>query len=160
MAALEISLKSRKNRDCVSVLVRSCRCPDDKFVCPVHRLSDLVRAKRRTRNGKVFSISASGFTRKLREHLCTLNIQDSNTFSSHSFRRGTAQELLASNGRLVDILKAGDWNSSAFLEYQNKEEIDQLALLDIIADSDDESISTLACMSQEPLLSAARVNYH
>ena len=33
----------------------------DKFVCPVHRLSDLVRAKRRTRNGKVFSISASGF---------------------------------------------------------------------------------------------------
>ena len=45
-AALEISLKSRKNRDCVSVLVRSCRCPDDKFVCPVHRLSDLVRGKR------------------------------------------------------------------------------------------------------------------
>ena len=47
-------------------------------------------------------------------------------------------------------MKAGDWNSSAFLEYQNKEEIGQLALLDIIADSDDESISTLACMSQEP----------
>ena len=140
--ALEISLNRRKNKPQGSVMVRSCRCPQDSVVCPVHCVSELVVTQNRQRRGKLFSLSETGFVRTLREHLSYLQVDSPKLYSSHSFRRGTAQELIASpGGRLVEVLKAGEWSSSSFLEYQDREEIDQLALLDVICEEDeDESL--------------------
>ena len=139
---LEISLKSRKNRPRGSVLRRACRCPGDQLLCPVHALRALLAAQGRSRRvGKVFSLNITGFTRKLREHLSALEVDDPAAYASHSFRRGSAQQLLKDGGRLAHILRAGEWRSASFLDYQDKELIDQAAVLDLIieADSGDES---------------------
>ena len=39
--------------------------------------------------------------------------------------------------RLADVLKAGEWSSAVFMEYQDREEVDQMALLDLICDADE-----------------------
>ena len=74
---------------------------------------------------------------RLCDHLRALGVPDVDRFSSHSFRRGTAQEIMR-QGRLADVLKAGEWSSSAFLEYQNREEIDEMAVLDLILTKSDD----------------------
>jgi hypothetical protein len=137
--ALEISLLKRKNRPQGSVLVRACTCPRETLLCPVHALSLYVRSQGRLRQGKVFSVSCTGFTRQLREDLADLAVERPEDYSSQSFRRGTAQEMMSRPGaRLADVLKAGEWSSASFMEYQNREEIDQMAILDLLCDEDDD----------------------
>ena len=40
--------------------------------------------------------------------------------------------------RLADVLKAGEWSSAVFMEYQDREEVDQMALLDILCAEDED----------------------
>ena len=56
--------------------------------------------------------------------------------------------MLAAGGTLAKILEAGEWNSKAFREYQDSEEIDAAAILEIIVDADE---------AEDELESAAQV---
>ena len=106
----------------------------------MHSLRQLVAFLKCTRTGPVFSIPATTFVRHLREDLSSAGEEEPELYGSQSLRRGTAQGLLAQPGaRLADVLKAGEWSSAAFMEYQEREEVDQMALMDLIcAESDDE----------------------
>ena len=44
---------------------------------------------------------------------------------------------MRNGGSLAQLLSAGDWNSKAFQEYMDKEEIDQMSLVDLMCDEDE-----------------------
>ena len=133
---LQVELKRRKNRPQGSVLRRSCRCPEDKLMCPVHAVRELLRVQRRQRKGPMFFVTPAAFTKGLRRHAEAAGLVRAQQRCSHEFRRGTARELVKQGGTLGHIMKAGDWSSAAFNEYLDKDYIDQAALLEVITDQD------------------------
>ena len=132
--ARQVTLPKRKNKPHGSTLIR----PGDKIMCPVHALEDLSHAERRSK-GRIFFFSVFGFTRTLRTHVAAIPEAEGapEEYSSQGFRRGTAREMLAAGGTLAKILEAGEWNSKAFREYQDSEEIDAAAILEIIVEDDE-----------------------
>ena len=138
--ALRINLKKRKNRPGGATLVRACSCPHDEILCPVHTLRDLVSAQRRQRRGRIFGMNPTSFNRSLRAHVSAAGSAaegSAEEYSSQGFRRGTAQDIVRNGGSLAQLLSAGDWNSKAFQEYMDKEEIDQMSLVDLMCDEDE-----------------------
>ena len=125
---LELVLARRKNRPHGSRLVRHCSCPAASRVCPVHRLRSWFED---IRPGPLFAgVSAQWALAELRRRLGLLGVADPAQYTLHSLRRGKAQDLLRAGGRLVDILRAGEWTSAAFAEYLDLEELDGAAELE------------------------------
>ena len=75
-------------------------------------------------------VSAQWALAELRRRLGLLGVADQAQYTLHSLRRGRAQDLLRAGGRLVDILRAGEWTSAAFAEYLDLEELDGAAELE------------------------------
>ena len=55
-------------------------------------------------------------TRELRRRLRVLGIPGADMHSLRGFRRGRALDVVRAGGRLVDVLHAGDWSSTAFCQ--------------------------------------------
>ena len=101
-------------------------------LCPVHAFEQWCRESRQM-PGRVFrGLDYTRFVRAFRLHLAALNVPDAANYTSHGFRRGTAQEMLRNGSRLAEILTAGDWRSPAFLAYLETAEIEEGAVLDIL----------------------------
>ena len=70
-----------------------------------------------------------------------LRIEGAEMYRLHDFRRGHARDLQASGANLATILAAGEWRSPAFLQYLDKEELENQAVqqvhLDAHLDEDD-----------------------
>ena len=141
---ISIRLSSRKNRQQGSVLTRSCSCSQGwAQICPVHVLGRFLEAAQRSMHGRLFDFSYAYFLRRTRELLAWLEVPDSHLYSTKAFRRGTARQMLASGSSLADILRAGQWNSSAFMLYLDKNEVDEAAIfdaLDVFSDDSDEEV--------------------
>ena len=120
---LVLVLARRKNRPHGSSLVRECTCAAARKLCPVHRLGAWLQ---RCRPGaRPFAhISPGWATAELRRRLRALRVPQAELHSLHGFRRGRARDILRANGRLIDVLRAGEWASSAFAKYLDAEEVE------------------------------------
>ncbi|CAD7935941.1 unnamed protein product [Amoebophrya sp. A120] len=152
--ALHVVLRSRKNRDEGTHLVRPCSCgsvPADlkrlvswREICPVHVVGAFVRSKK---HGEALfpSITYKFILDKMKE-AGRAEAAPAN-FGTQSLRRGAAQSIVACGGNLRDILVAGEWSSKAFREYLDREEIFKAGILeqakgkarDVLGSSDDDS---------------------
>ena len=59
-----------------------------------------------------------------------LGVPNAAEFGLQSFRRGHAQQILDDGGTLVDVLRAGQWSSPAFLLYLDYAEVENSAVID------------------------------
>ena len=135
-----IRLASRKNRMQGAVLTRYCSCHQGwAAICPVHVLERYLESAQRSMQGKLFDFSYSFFLRRIRELLAWLQVPDSHLYSTKAFRRGTARQMLASGSSLADVLKAGQWSSSAFMLYLDRNEVDEAAIFDALDNFSDDS---------------------
>ena len=110
-----ITLMRRKNMEVPSMLERSCCCVSSSpRLCAAHWLH---RVRGMSIVGKVFSISAAMFLKKVRIYAQSRNIPSAMRMGSHAFRRGMAQDIVDQGGSLAELLRAGEWHSKAFLKY-------------------------------------------
>ena len=87
----------------------------------------------------MLTLSYEQAMRRLKSALTALGIENAEEYGLHSFRRGSAHDLLLAKTPLRDVLAACDWRSSAFQEYMGREQIDAEALLaaaDALSDGD------------------------
>ena len=63
------------------------------------------------------------------------------SFTSHGFRRGSAQEYYERGSNLSAILVAGGWRSSAYLTYLQKERLDADKLFEALAIAESEEVT-------------------
>ena len=80
----------------------------------------------------IFKTQYGNFLRGLRRLLRLLGVSRWQEFGSHALRRGAAQDLLEGGGRLSEVLQAGEWASKAFLDYQNRQWLDEAALAEAL----------------------------
>ena len=141
--SLRLELRSRKNLPGGAVLLRGCLCPRDPVMCAPHAFMRWLARSRLPPRGPLFRMSATSFSRILRIYLQRVGVADAASYSSHGFRRGTAQAMLARDAPLRDILAAGNWRSAAFLEYLDREAIDERAVLNLLcADEAQEGLAS------------------
>jgi hypothetical protein len=133
-----ITLMRRKNSRVPVTLTRTCVCASSgRRLCAVHWLWDLRRSA--THEGRIFDITASGFNKFIKETAMQLQVPHASRASSHSLRRGMAQDILDTNGCLATLLKAGDWNSAAYLQYLRFDQPREVAAQALIELSDSEA---------------------
>ena len=91
-------------------------------------------------NGRLFSFSAAYLNKFIKKAAQELEAPNASRASTHSLRRGMAQDILDHGGSLATLLKAGDWNSSAYLDYLRFDQPQDVAgqTLISLSDSDDE----------------------
>jgi hypothetical protein len=141
--AVRLRLARRKNRPHGTTLIRGCSCRSLSAMCPVHTLTRWLNATGRSappRSGRVFTFSYDTFQRRLREGLpaaCAVPAPEVVSYSSKDFRRGMAQWVLEQGGSLATALAAGQWSSAAYRSYVDTEGLDDLAVLQALADLSD-----------------------
>ena len=144
-AQIVIHFASRKNRQEGASVRRRCLCAGDPgsgrrpvmhLLCPVHAFAGWRRV-RANRHGRVFpGLNYTSFVRVLRAHLRALAVPDADTFATHGFRRGTAQQMLREGSNLGEILAAGDWRSPVFLQYLERSQVVEASVLDMLIGKD------------------------
>jgi len=140
-AELVIRLRSRKNKRSGSTLRRGCTCQQETAadLCPVHRLARRVCGL--STGQKLFPATCAAGGQRLRDslrrRLVLLGIPEAHAYGLQSFRRGAAQQILDDGGSLADILKAGQWSSSAFNLYLDMAEIEATAVVDALTGAHD-----------------------
>ena len=65
----------------------------------------------------------------LRGFLRHCGIEDYMSYKSHDLRRGHAEDLRLSGAPLIEILRAGEWRSPAFMDYLNHLELERDAVV-------------------------------
>ena len=92
-------------------------------------------------DGRIFDFTISAFTKHLRACVTRLSLTSLAGVSSHAFRRGMAQDILAIGCSLAVLLRAGDWSSSAYLRYVKTAQPEDAAIAQAVihvSDSEDE----------------------
>ena len=87
------------------------------------------------------STALSSFSLALKAGVGAIGLEEPQAYSTHAFRRGGAQDVLAQDG-LAHLLWAGGWSGDtrAALAYVSRDQIEQRLLGEILlAASDDES---------------------
>ena len=122
-----LALKRRKNRERGSLLRRKCWCSDCKKTCPVHVLGAYFKSVPLGVQPFV-SLSKNQAVCTLRQMLHIAEVPGFNTYWCHDLRRGHARDMQARGRPLWEILKAGEWRSAAFLEYLDRESLNNDAV--------------------------------
>ena len=116
--AVCLRLLRRKNRPQGSgTMKRLCTCAGCKHTCVVHTLWDRFLGLMPTGTEPWQGISASEALLRLRRVLHHLRVPEATSYRTQDLRRGHAEDMRQSGAPLADILKAGQWRSSAFLNY-------------------------------------------
>ena len=66
----------------------------------------------------------------LRSTLGDLGVDKAFQYRTHDLRRGHARDLQLSGASLIEILKAGEWRSPAFLSYLDLHDLERDAVLE------------------------------
>ena len=136
-----ITLARRKNSRVPVTLTRKCCCAVSGVdLCAVHWLLKL-RTMGPGHDGRIFNFTISAFNKHLRTCATRLSMTSLTGMSSHAFRRGMAQDILALGGSLAVLLRAGDWSSSAYLRYVKTAQPEDAAIAQAVihvSDSEDE----------------------
>ena len=118
---LVAKLSYRKNLAGGCILRRPCFCnlasARARLLCPIHVFWAAIR-RRVDPGAPLFrAVNRGNFNRQLKAIFGRLCIPDADRYSSHGFRRGTAQELKESGSPWAVVASAGVWNSPAFRGY-------------------------------------------
>ena len=137
---LVLHLARRKNKPHGSTLVRSCWCAQCKVTCPVHVLGPWL-ASWPGGHRPFAHVSARAARVCLRRQLSALGVACAESYWLHDFRRGHTQDLVAGGSTLVDILRAGEWRTPAFMCYLDMAMLEKSAVVEahqLESDSDSE----------------------
>ena len=135
-----LDLKRRKNRPGGSRLIRRCWCHDCKETCPLHVLGKYMRSL--GDGSRPFALYTPGRALQLlRSYLAIIGVSEAQSYRTHDLRRGHARDLQVRGASLMEILRAGEWRSPAFLNYLDLEELERDAVVEAhlgeSSDSDD-----------------------
>ena len=89
----------------------------------------------------LFTMGIREFTMKLRARAASGGLPRASAYTSHSLRRGMAQDVLDAGGSLAVLLHADDWLSSAYKAYLRVQQPEEVALSKAViylSDSDDD----------------------
>ena len=137
-------LRVRKNRlEGSGTMRRACSCQATAALCPIHVLWDLF-LREFVRQQPFCHISPALARDGIRATLAGLSVPNAAAYGTHDFRRGHAkvrrclcgcafvhgatpvcQDMQRDGSSLAQILKAGQWKSSAFLKYLDEEELEK-----------------------------------
>ena len=126
-----LHLSRRKHVDHPSRIVRSCWCAACRTTCPVHALGAIFDPAP-VGTAPFVHLSSGCILGLVRRLAHEAGERDSAHFCTRSFRRGHAETLRRSGGRLAEILRAGCWRSGAFLDYLDREELEGDAMLEAL----------------------------
>ena len=140
--AIVLNLKRRKNLQGGSQLHRQCWCKECVETCPVHSLGAFFsKLKEGTQPFAQFTPGSALL--RLRSYLSALGIDKANSYRTHDIRRGHAKDLQERGAGLMEILRAGQWRSPAFLSYLDLEELERDAVIEAhVAESSDSGSSS------------------
>ena len=113
-------------------------------MCLSHRLAPYLRLLEQGQ--PLWSASSGALLKRLRAQVFSLlGPELAQRISLKSFRAGYATEMAQKGLGIEAILTAGDWKSSAVLNYVRRSDLDELALLRQAwaEDSDDEASSAV-----------------
>jgi hypothetical protein len=114
-------LLRRKNRPKGSgVMKRLCTCRANPHTCLVHMLWDKFLAALPEGTHPWAHITAGAARSRLRRILELLKVPGASMYGTHDLRRGHAEDMRESGCTLAEILAAGQWKTSAFLNYLNE----------------------------------------
>ena len=65
------------------------------------------------------------------------NLRDVGSLGTHAFRRGMAQDIVSHGGTLATLLRAGAWNSKAFLAYLRESQTQDEAVSQLVINLSD-----------------------
>ena len=122
-------------------IIRECWCQQSAKTCPVHGLGKFIK-KMDVGHTPLQGLNLKRFNEELRTRLVHNKIAKGRLFSSHDFRRGHSKDLTDKGSNIGQILAAGQWSSTAFMAYQNKQEIETKAVkaLHEVDDSEESSV--------------------
>lgn len=135
--ATTLQLFKRKTKPHGSLLTRRCWCSSASAVCPVHVLG--AWAQQLAAGSQPFAQwRPSRATEMLRRRLRDIGVESHESYTLHAFRRGHAQDLVASGSSAAEILRAGEWRSCAFLQYLDVDSLECQAVVEAhLAESSD-----------------------
>ncbi|KAF4709781.1 hypothetical protein FOZ63_024010 [Perkinsus olseni] len=127
--SVSVHLSTRKANRHGYDIVRHCTCSSSPAFCPFRLFTWLLdRSERLTKSALLFHpLTYPQFLAKTKSILHALNVPDSATFGTHSFRRGHCRDMVAAGVPAASILRMGGWRSAAFKEYLDLQEVDALA---------------------------------
>ena len=145
-----IKLHRRKHMAGGARLVRRCICERyppgsleihvPQLFCPTCVLWDAICGRVRAGDMLFPGLSGPRFTDKLRNMARHLGWERSEKLGSHSIRRGAARAILEAGGSFAQLLKAGQWHSSAYRLYLDLGMEENKAMAQVmIEQSDDEA---------------------
>ena len=66
-----------------------------------------------------------------------IGLQQHAEIGTHAFRRGMAQDIVDAGGSLSVLLRAGEWNSGAFLKYLRESQPQEAAIAQAVINLSD-----------------------
>ena len=128
---VRVHLNRRKNKLNGSVLERTCWCTRDKIsaLCPTHTLGHWLKQIPCgcAPFAGISSAHANDMLRNFLRDVCL--VSNSKEYKSHDIRRGHADDLRLSGASLVEILRASEWRSPAFMDYLNHQDLERDAVV-------------------------------
>ena len=134
-----VALRSRKNSPDGEEIVRRCSCRVAvESPCGVCTRRAVVREAARSNRPLGAPIFwRKSFSRRSADLVRRCQALGLGRVGWHSFRRGRAQDMLASGATLAQILTAGGWRSAAFLSYLRRRDIDERNSLECVINHSD-----------------------
>ena len=135
---VHLRLRRRKHRPNGSWLRCKCSCDECVLLCPVHFVGVYVA---QTNVGTpLLNFTVPQCVNAIKRALTLLGVENARCFSLKAFRAGHATELAKKGTPIGQILKAGEWRSSAFLRYVDEDVVDANSFANEILDSQDEGL--------------------
>ncbi|KAF4721413.1 hypothetical protein FOZ63_024629 [Perkinsus olseni] len=137
-----IHLPYRKNIRAPVTIERPCVCASDPTICAYHRLIFLRRllseadgGRLRQSFGRWFPYTLTKFNKKLRDVLGALGVPNTTAYASHSFRRGSTQDITSGGGRasLTQVLRHQQVASASYRQYLDTREAEKLEFGQLVA---------------------------
>ena len=97
---------------------------------PSKQVSEIVSGSRLSQEAPIFG-GKPAFKQYLEILRPTCQVLGLPTISWHSFRRGSAADMLKHGCTVAQIMKAGGWKSCAFIRYLDKWDVDDRANLEL-----------------------------
>jgi len=136
-SAVCIRLRRRKNREQGSgVLRRFCTCKGEPLTCMVHAFWARFLEKLPDGACPWAQVTAGQARNRLHRILRVLKVPDAENYGTHDFRRGHADDMRRCGSTLAEILAAGQWKSSAFMNCINEADLQQEVAFAVAIESD------------------------
>ena len=117
---LVAKLSSRKNLTCGVIMKRPCFCglntDTARLACPVHSLWPAVKDRVACGKPLFVAVNRRNFNRRMKAIFARLGVPHAARYSSHAFRRGSAQEMNETGSPLAVVASAGMWRSNALVK--------------------------------------------